>query len=812
MRKRPEDDAPVIEAKSVLMSLVPSAEGVRLREIEGEPALPRLRLGAAKYQVVRLLGQGGMGKVYLAYDRDLDRPVAVKMMSSVGAGLASRFAKEAKVLGQLRHPNIVPVHELGVTTDGRLYYTMPVVAGRTLRDILCDLRRGDAALCRTYSLARLMGIYLQIVQAVSYAHDKGVLHRDLKPENVMLGEHGEVQVLDWGLSRLFAPMDGAAEGGVEFDAEGQDEPRGTIAGTPAYMAPEQVQGEALDARSDIYALGVLLYELLTLGTPFSGTQTELALAAVRDEPEPPRRRARDREIPLALEHVCLRALRKAPEERQQTANELAEAVQIWLEADVDHAKRRQLAEAKVTEARTQLVEYRRLSAEVQRLEAEATKIAARFEGWQPVEQKHESFWAEDRVAQARQRLVRGSRDLMNTLTAALEQHADNADAREMVADYYWERFREAELREDAETLGFYGDIVEKYHDGKYARELAGVGSLTLGTRPVGAEAWLHEYVEEGPVLVPQNARKLGTTPLVDVALPMGSYLVILKKTGYRDTRYPVFISRNRHWEGEARLLSDEQIGDGFTYVPAGPYVQGGDRDARRSLPRVEDLVDGFIIGEHPVTMAEYVAFLDALARSEGLDVARSRSPRTKVDDPRTSYLLEDGAGVLVLPETDELGDSWDPRLPVVAVSWDDAVAYCAWQSARDGRAYRLPTEAEWEKAARGVDGRAYPWGRRFDPSLCNMRESLRERSTPVPVDEFERDLSVYDLRGTAGNVMDWTSTEFVDGSGERARIGRVVRGGAWHSFGTSTRCAARYDYAAATVRDVLGFRVACDLP
>jgi serine/threonine-protein kinase len=153
----------------------------------------------------------------------------------------------------------------------------------------------------------------------------------------------------------------------------------------------------------------------------------------------------------------------------------------------------------------------------------------------------------------------------------------------------------------------------------------------------------------------------------------------------------------------------------------------------------------------------------------------------------------------------------NPAQPVVGVSWHDAMAYCAWRGARDGRRYRLPTETEWEKAARGVDGRWFPWGWRFDPSLCNMENSRRERPAPVLVEEFPADRSVYGVRGTAGNVEEWTSTELVEGRGARARVGRVVRGGGWNGVSSYVRCAARYDYAADTCSDIVGFRLAHDL-
>ena len=171
-------------------------------------------------------------------------------------------------------------------------------------------------------------------------------------------------------------------------------------------------------------------------------------------------------------------------------------------------------------------------------------------------------------------------------------------------------------------------------------------------------------------------------------------------------------------------------------------------------------------------------------------------------------MIETTDGGLELPEVDEEGDHCDERWPVYDVSWNDAVAYCGWRSERDDRAYRLPTEAEWEKAARGVDGRWFPWGNRFDPSLGNMRQSRRERPAVVPVAEFPKDVSVYSARGFAGNMRDWTATEETVGTGSEARVVRVVRGGTWLSPSVQSRCAYRGFAEPIDVYPNIGFRLA----
>ena len=789
--------------ESLLRTIVEhgDASAVQLDAIEGEKFPTDLQRGPHKYRILGELGRGGMGRVFLAYDQDLGRNVALKMMRAPSAAGSRRFLDEARVMAQLDHPNIVPVHEVGLTDGDRLYYTMRVVQGRTFAAVL-DERRGSSADRPERSLARLAQIFLQIGQGVAFAHAKGVVHGDLKPSNVMIGPHGEVFVLDWGLSRIVAESLPSPE---------RERSRREIAGTPRYMAPEQARGEEVDPRTDVYALGAVLYEMLTLRPMFEGDVEQVLDALAKLEPPRPRQVAPERAIPAALEEACLRALRKDPAERQPSVGDLMDEVRDWLEAEADRERRRAVAEEIAREGRAKLEGYFSRQAALGELAQDAERVAHRFEGWEPVDRKRELVEAEDRVAAARRELSELASSVVGTLEKALAFESENGAAREALADYYWNRFREAEREGREEDQAFLARRVVEYHDHKYDRELEGEGSLTLNSNPSGATVVLQRLEARAFAQVPGEDRTLGVTPLDRTPLPMGSWLVVLRREGFRDVHYPVSIERNHDWTGTVRLLREEVIGAGFRYLPAGPFVCGGDGAARRSLPRERPDVGDLLVGEHPVTMEEYLEFLNDLARREGVEAGLARSPRRSAPDPVTSYLRADDARVLHLPESDPEGDRWDPRLPVVGVTWYDAVAYCEWRSARDGRRYRLPTETEWEKAARGVDGRWFPWGWRFDPSLCNMEESRRERPAPVPVDEFPDDRSVYGVRGCAGNVEEWTATELVEGRGSRARFGRVVRGGAWNSARSQTRCAARYDYATETCGDILGFRIVQDV-
>ena len=398
-----------------------------------------------------------------------------------------------------------------------------------------------------------------------------------------------------------------------------------------------------------------------------------------------------------------------------------------------------------------------------------------------------------------------------TLAGALGHDESHSEARAVMADYFFEQLLEAEKTHDAPNVKYFGQIVSAFDDGRLAGALRGDGSLALETDPPGAEVWLYDFVERDLRLVPENERLLGRTPLPPVSLPMGNYLAILRAKGRADTRYPVFIARGRAWTGRVRLLAPAEIGDGFVHVPAGPFVLGGDPALEGwSLPgQVAESAD-LCIGVHPVTMAEYVEFLNDLVAT---DSAKADLYSPKKDVGGSTYLDVEANGRFSLPARDLLGEEMHPRRPCVSVTWHSAVAYAAWRSARDGRAYRLPTEAEWEKAARGVDGRAFPWGNRFDATLCNSGESNPGRPRPLPVDTYETDVSVYGARGMAGNARDWTATLVSQGRGETAIESSVIRGGAAELAGSTefshmSRAAFRYVIPTFYLNPAIGFRLA----
>jgi serine/threonine-protein kinase len=304
-----------------------------------------------RYALRRLHATGGIGRVWLAWDAAIGREVALKEPRpehGTSPAVWARFWKEAQVTGQLEHPGIVPIYELARPGDGRPpFYVMRFVKGRTLSEAVAAYHRrpaGDPD--RRLDFRALLTAFVGVCNAVGYAHQRGVLHRDLKGGNVVLGDFGEVIVLDWGLARLVGRPGGDPDApGIVLDAAdgSADTVQGQVLGTPAFMAPEQAAGrlDLLDRRTDVYGLGAVLYQILTGRPPFAGKDAADVLRRVAEE-VPARPRLLDATVPPALEAVCLRALAKRPEERYPGAKELAEDVQRFLADEVVSAYREPL--------------------------------------------------------------------------------------------------------------------------------------------------------------------------------------------------------------------------------------------------------------------------------------------------------------------------------------------------------------------------------------------------------------------------------------------------------------------------------------
>ncbi|MBI5489855.1 MAG: serine/threonine protein kinase [Deltaproteobacteria bacterium] len=301
-----------------------------------------------RFEVLRTLGEGGAGEVLAAADNDIGRQVALKKIRGevMSPEALVRFVEEIRIIGRLEHPNIIPIHDVGIDERGDYYFVMKLVDGETIESLIEKLRRGDRETHRLYPFERRVQIFRGLLEAVAFAHARGIVHRDIKPANVMVGRFGEVLLMDWGIAKPIR------EEGPSIDDAVREQPAGTcsesshalrtqlgaLIGTPLYMSPEQACGEPVDERSDVYSLAALLYEFLFLRHYLDGCRTlDEVLAGVKERPISVRG-APDAPgqptVPMDLRWYVKRGLEKDPDRRYPSAQAMIDRLDRRAEGDI----------------------------------------------------------------------------------------------------------------------------------------------------------------------------------------------------------------------------------------------------------------------------------------------------------------------------------------------------------------------------------------------------------------------------------------------------------------------------------------------
>lgn len=826
-------------------------------------AAPGVEHHLERYEDLGLLGVGGMGEIRRMFDRHLNRTVAMKLLKAEyldDPPLVARFLEEAQAIAQLEHPGIIPIYELGRWFDERLYFTMREIKGQTLAqviEVLHPARQGKTwrSFSPDWNLRRLLNIFERACEAVGYAHERGVVHRDLKPSNIIVGSHGEVQVVDWGLVKRMTPRTPTRHHEPLSPSPKERTSPGLLLGTPRYMAPEQILGpDQVDERSDVYALGVILYEILAGRPPFEGsTVRDVLLQKMQGSPPPPGRtryviqgehspwkddpgeEVEIHRLPDGLLEICATAMARQPEERYPNAGALAKVMEGWL--DGIQKKRRALDVVKQAKASARKEE--RLRERAALLHKQAEEMAEVTADWQPEEEKWALWRKQEEALETEQRAEMMRFESIQLLQGALTHEPDLEEAHIALATIYQQEHREAELRKEksrqmkAEAwLRKHLEALLPNHPKRamFDAYLQGEGALALETLPEGAQIWHRPQVKHGRRLISQAPEPLSQTP-ASLSMAHGSHILQLSLEGHASVIYPVLISRGEAWDmcspgrevpSPVRLPAVDELGPDDCFVPAGWFLYGGDPDVRKEPTSV--WVDDFVIRRHPVTNLEYIDFLNHLHLEGREEEALHYVPRE-----RAGSVIETGAMIYGRDEqgffhlrTDADGDTWQPDWPVVLIPFEAACAYASFLREQTGQLWRLPWELEWEKAARGVDGRLYPWGDEFDPTWCCMRESHQQVPMIRRIHEFPVDESVYGVRGMAGNACDWCLDSFNKVSpinaGERfvppeapvtlgAHSRRITRGGHWNAEQPTIRLAARNGYREGMRGATVGFRL-----
>jgi serine/threonine-protein kinase len=536
-----------------------------------------------------------------------------------------------------------------------------------------------------------------------------------------------------------------------------------------------------------------------------------------------------------------------PQERFASADELAEAMEQWLEGDL----KREQAEKLFGEAQAQRTEADSLRQQAEAKLAQATQLEAQVAPWEDASKKADIWRLQDEADELLLDAERKSQESELRLQEALVYEPQLHEARVALAEMCQRFHAEAEQAgRDVERVRVEQRLLRQVRalpasharHGELSAYLKGDGTLTLLTEPTGAEVEIYEFAEDNRRLSAVNGRSLGLTPLMEVPVPKGSHILRIMLAGHDEVRLPISISRGEAWSmtppGATTpvtlpLLRQGMLGQDERYVAPGWFLSGGSGDvAANSLPERRMWCDGFVLQRFPVTIGQYTAFLNTLWQEGKRDEAMRYVPRlSKEGDPLDSmvFFMRPSARGFMLD-----GSRLPPQandLPVTYVDVLSAQAYARWYSGLTGHVWKLPDELTWEKAARGVDGRLFPWGNWMDPSWCCMIDSHPERPTLDIVTQWPVDKSPFGMRGAAGGVGDWCDNPFrVDGPatgetaaqpeqpGDRhshARSNRpldehsivAVRGGAWNEGASYTCCASRYGALAMGHFDNIGFRL-----
>ncbi len=735
-----------------------------------------------KYQILEKLGTGGFGDVFRVRHLMLHRELALKTLHAYLAAekaMRDRFFREARVLMDLMHPNLVTMREVG-QWRGLLFMVMDLCPGETLATILEKRKRIPGA--------EAIRMVLPVLRALDYAHRKGVVHRDLKPANLMLFRdekwNPDIRILDFGIAKLLDRSEVDEETGA-VAATG-----GMLVGTPQYMSPEQAQGQPIDARTDLYAMGVILYLLVTGKQPFRGANPAEIMKQVLLDPPPPFSRWGVEDDPPGLEAVLYRVLAKSPADRPSSGQELVDGLEALLKKGPETA-----APAKPLPAPPKSSSLASESSRVLPLQAPVsppTRSMLRTDtpppsppasAPEPVEPKPAAPSRESSSAVKSTDSGSSSSPLLPTPTTDV---------------------RSTTIRVKPPSKPSYAPVAPRTTPVRVSWAPTLFVLALLGVGAAWSMGWLptidrliapgNGTTPVGPGNLTPPANTVREDPEVRAALDDAERIRResgpVKRDGEEGSvRREGLSYLGKNPAGREEYLH-EKSGVVLVLLPAGQFTMGSPEDEKErdpeERPHVVRISRPFLMGKTEVTNAQYRRF-------------------------RKGHACQ--------PQFDH--DQW----PVVGVSWTEANAYCEWAG------LRLPTEAEWEYAARGGDGRVFPWGEKWPPpkGAGNFADLSAKKRTDLPavLEDYDDGCDIttavgrstvnpFSLHDVAGNVMEWCSDWMgpypavagADPQGPSIGRDRVLRGGSWGTNNRwALRCARRIGYAPDVSNLKIGFRV-----
>ncbi|MGD9645475.1 MAG: protein kinase [Pirellulales bacterium] len=616
-----------------------------------------------RFVLMSELGRGGLGRVRLAFDEQIGREVAVKDLlpqSLHASEKIRRFIDEARVTGQLEHPGIVPVYATGLDADGNPFYAMKRIGGRTLSQAIREFHRlSETDAARPQAFSELLTVFVSICRTMGFAHRQQVLHRDLKPQNIIVGDFGEAIVVDWGLAKRFvSPTDstmhadtdeflpgqnGSPEEDANPHADAAHTRAGTIVGTIPYMSPEQALAQPLDARSDVYALGAILFEILTGSAPFRGERREVLRRVQRGQVTSPRSVAPH--VPRALAAVCLKAMARQAGDRYQSALELADEIVRYQAGEPVLAYR----EPWYDRSRRWIKRHRTAALAAT---ASVAVFAAVYGAW--VWQDHRriegyALQAAQLASEARDAVAR--EDLATALARFDSAQLILARAPQLkpqLAEIEHEREAVAEQHEREQALASAETIRDDLHravdEAQFrtmlaARDAAAAARGVDGRRPAGDDfALANQAVEQGLAgNVALWMQSPGTTPPIELLTPRERAAVTAKSRELRLIAAelaaidPAAESDRASAERALKLLADIPLEPPLQVLYARRakyYKLAGDADAAAEADRLAKAIepgeslDFFLLGDEALVADDYPKAADYFTQALRLDPER----------------------------------------------------------------------------------------------------------------------------------------------------------------------------------------------